>query len=85
MFMYMDMALKRDEDEAEKKKAEHFINYLIAMYTQPSFGKTDQQFENNKKKFIESITPKLESKGPAKVYQWDEELMKRLKAQQDNQ
>jgi hypothetical protein len=76
MLMYMDMALKRDEDEPEKKKAEHFINYLIAMYTQPSFGKTDQQFESSKKKFVESITPKLENAEPAKEQEWDADHMK---------
>lgn len=81
MFMYMDMALKRDEDEAEKKKAEHFINYLIAMYTQPSFGEKNQQFESNKKKFVESITPKLGNAESEKVQDWDADHMKYVQQQ----
>jgi len=83
MLMYMDMALRRDEDEAEKKKAEHFINYLIALYTAPSFGqKRDSKFEQGRKELLESITPKPKVEGPAKVYQWDYEKLKRIKNQQ---
>ncbi|PAE17294.1 hypothetical protein CHH91_04625 [Virgibacillus sp. 7505] len=86
MLMYMDMALRRDEDLVEQKKAEQFIQYLIAMYTRPpAMGeKRDHKFEQGKREFVESLKPKLpENKGPAKVYQWDEELMKRLAAQQN--
>lgn len=72
--------------EAEKEQAKMWISYLTALFTQPSLGgKEDPQFAQARKEFIETIKPKKkdELKGPAKVYEWDENLMKKLKEKQD--
>lgn len=79
----MSYTMDAIEAEDEKEKARMFISFLSNFYAQQPMGK-DQKFEQGRQKFIESIQPKTPKKaaGPAKVYQWDEELMKRLAAQQ---
>ncbi|WP_313429800.1 hypothetical protein [Siminovitchia terrae] len=79
LLKFMDMKLEEDEREAEKEKARVWLDFLVATFTQPSFEK-DHKFEQAKREFIQSIQPK-ENKGPAKVYDWDFELMKRLQNQ----
>lgn len=86
---YMSMKIKQEEQEAEKEQAKMWINYLTAVFTQPSFGgKEDPQFARSRKEFVDSIMPQKkepvkELNGPAKVYEWDENLMKKLKEKQD--
>lgn len=86
---YMHMKIKQEEQEAEKEQAKMWINYLTALFTQPSLGgKEDPQFARAKKEFVDSLMPKPKQKqeqlnGPAKVYDWDFEKMKALKAKQD--
>lgn len=82
----MNMKSKQEEMEAEKEQAKMWIAYLTAVFTQPSLGgKEDPNFARARKEFIDSITPKprIEEKGPAKVYEWDDNLMKKLKEKQD--
>lgn len=81
MFMYMDMALKRDEDEAEKKKAEHFINYLIALYTAPTFGGKNPELERGRKELVESLKPKREIQSIPTNQDWDADHMKYVQQQ----
>lgn len=78
----MDMELTKEEQEGEKERARVWLNYLVNVFTQQSFGKEDPKFAQAKKEFIESIKPP-EKKGPAKIYDYDFELMKRLKASQE--
>ncbi|WP_128738587.1 hypothetical protein [Lederbergia galactosidilytica] len=73
----MDLQLEKEEQEAEKEKARVWLNYLTAMFTQPSYGKEDPKLTQARNDFIKAIQPKQEH-GPAKVYDWDFELMKRL-------
>lgn len=77
----MDLQLEKEEQEAEKEKARVWLDFLVATFTQPSFEK-NPKFEQAKKEFIQTIQPK-DNKGPAKVYDWDFELMKRLKNQNE--
>lgn len=79
---YMDMEMKNDEAEAEKERARHWLQFLIHTFTAPSLGKEDPQFLKNKQEFIEVLKP-VPKKEPTKIYDWDEELMKRLIAQQE--
>lgn len=77
LLKFMEMKLEEDEQEAEKEKARVWLNFLVATFTQPSFGEKDPKFEQAKREFVQSIQPSA-PKGPAKVYDWDFELMKRM-------
>ncbi|ANU13462.1 hypothetical protein B481_1993 [Planococcus halocryophilus Or1] len=82
LLQFMDMELKKENQQAERERARVWLNYLVNVFTQPSMGKEDPKFAMAKKEFIESIKPE-QKKGQAKVYEYDFELMKRLKASQE--
>lgn len=81
----MDLHFTEQEQETEKEKTKAFLQYLIASYTAPTFGKPDAGFEKDRKAFEdmlkpEHLKPKAITEGqPAIVYDWDEEVMKRYK------
>ncbi|MER2090922.1 MAG: hypothetical protein ABS920_14380 [Sporosarcina sp.] len=81
LLKFMDLHLEKDEQEAEKERARVWLNYLTTVFTQPSFGKEDAQLTQARRDFIKAIQPE-QKPGPAKVYDWDFELMKRLKAKE---
>ncbi|WP_342512790.1 hypothetical protein MKY34_19615 [Sporosarcina sp. FSL K6-1522] len=78
---FMDLHLEKEEQEAEKERARVWLNYLTTIFTQPSYGKEDPQFKRARQDFIKAIQPEQKAE-PAKVYNWDFELMKRLKAKE---
>lgn len=82
LFQFMDLELKKEEQEAERERARTWLNYLVNVFTQPSYGKEDPKFAQAKKEFIDTIKPQ-EIKGPPKVYDYDFELLKRLKQGQE--
>lgn len=80
------MQKESDEHEAEKEKFKIWLNYLTSVYTQPSYGKEDPKFAQGKRDFIDTIKPSPPpSNRPAIVYDWDDEVMKRLKARQEGE
>lgn len=80
---YMDMEMQNSEAEHEKERARVWLNFLVATYTAPSMGgKEDPKFVEGKKQFIEAIKPE-EKRGPTKIYDWDDEVMKRLTLAQE--
>lgn len=81
---YMNMELKSEEMEAEKERAKERVNYLIAVFSQPSSGKESADYKKGKKELLEMLFPKpKEIRGPAKVYEWDDNLMKRITERQN--
>lgn len=83
LLQHMQYVMDADEQEVEREKARAFIQFMTTMYASPSMGEEDAQFKKGRQDFLETIRPKsTEKKGPAKVYEWDEELIKRLAATQ---
>jgi hypothetical protein len=82
----MAFELEREEDEYEREQARLFIEFLIHVYSQRPQGKEDGQFIQERKNFIESIKPQKKRKqrepDQPKIYNWDEEMLKRLKSKQ---
>ena len=81
LLKFMDLQLEKEEKEAEKERARVWLNYLTTVFTQPSHGKEDAKLTQARREFIKAIQPE-QKPGPAKVYDWDFELMKRLKAKE---
>lgn len=84
LLKFMSLTLEQQEMEAEREKARVYLNYLANVYAQPSMGKEDAQIKQGRKEFLDSITPKLpgSAKGQAQVFDWDENLMKKIAARQ---
>lgn len=78
----MDIALSEGEADAEKERSRAWMQFLIQSFTAPSFGGADPSFEQAKKEFIDVIKPKPALNEPTKIYQWDEEVLKRYKQKQ---
>lgn len=81
----MAAEMERDEAEQERERARLFMEFLIAVYAQRPQGKEDSDFARERKKFVEQLKPKTKQeprKIETKVYDWDEEMLKRLKAKQ---
>ena len=88
LLRYMGMQMTKEEQEAEKEQAKMWINYLTAMFTQPSFsGKEDPQFVQARKEFVEQLKPKAKKpktgEQSSKVIEWDFGKLQQLKAKQD--
>lgn len=82
LLQFMDLELKKEEQEAERERARVWLSYLVNVFSQPSYGKEDPKHTQAKKEFLDTIKPQ-EKKGPAKVYDYDFELLKRLKQGQE--
>lgn len=80
----MAAELETDEAEQERERARLFMEFLIAVYAQRPQGKEDRDFAEARKRFIEELKPqeRKPKRIETKVYDWDEELLKRLKTKQ---
>lgn len=76
---YMDAAVSDDEAAAEKEKARYYFQYLINLFTAPSFGKEDSEFARSRQEFLKTITPAM----PAKEYEYDDDIFEQLAKQQE--
>lgn len=77
--------MERDEVEAEKDRARLYMEFLIAVFAQRPQGKEDSDFARERQKFVEQLKPKKTDEPKqieTKVFDWDEELLKRLQAKQ---
>ncbi|MEK4303624.1 hypothetical protein [Oceanobacillus sp. FSL K6-0251] len=66
----MDMALEKEESEAEHERAKMYIQYLSNVYSQKQEGK-NPQFERDRKEFEKMLNPQKERKETNKTYEWD--------------
>lgn len=90
LLKYMNMQMTKEEMEAEKEQAKMWINYLTAVFTQPSFGgEEDPSFTQAKKEFANFLMPKqkqLPNEPPnpeAEKAEWNFNQIEQLKAQQE--
>ena len=76
--------MEQDEHEAEKERARLYMEFLIAIYAQRPQGKEDRDFAEARKQFADKLKPqeRKPERVETKVYDWDEELLKRLKTTQ---
>ena len=78
----MDMALEKDEEEAEKEKHRIWMQYLSLIYSQKSEGKEPAKLSQARNEFVKSIQPTVkneQNKVPAKVYHWDFKKLEQFK------
>ena len=79
---FMDMALEQEQSEAEHERAKMYIQYLSNVFSQQQEGKPDPKFMQAKREFEKMLKPET-PQGPAEIYDWDFERMKRLKIEQE--
>ncbi|MBP3950342.1 hypothetical protein [Bacillus suaedae] len=79
---YMDMALTKEENQAEKERYLIWMQYLTQIYSQRPQEKEPPQLKQARKDFVQAIKPMDKSKPKEKVYQWDFERLKKLQQQQ---
>lgn len=81
----MDMELEKDEAEAEKERYRIWMHYLSLLYSQRPEGKEPPKLKQARDEFVNAIKPQEKQPdqiGPAKVYDWDFEKLKRIQQQQ---
>ncbi|GIO25092.1 hypothetical protein J11TS1_36730 [Oceanobacillus sp. J11TS1] len=67
----MDMALEKEEAEAEHEKAKMYIQYLSNIFAQQQ-EKPTPEFARARKEFENKLRPKnRKEKGPSEQYEWD--------------
>ncbi|MCP3026601.1 hypothetical protein [Halobacillus sp. A5] len=87
LLKFMDMELQQEETESEKEQHRMWLNYLSMIYSQRPEGKEPPRLQKAREDFHNVIKPKdkvkpSEQYGPAKVYDWDFERLKRIQQQQ---
>lgn len=83
----MDMELEKDEGEVEKEQHRLWMNYLSLIYSQRPEEKEPPSKKRAREEFVETLKPKQKPSsqqqlGPAEVYDWDFERLKRIQQKQ---
>lgn len=70
VLQYMDMELTHDEQQANQKQAEMWINYISMVLSQPEEGQPDPERRKAREELQRILMPKNEE-APSKKLLWD--------------
>lgn len=72
---FMEMALKKEEEEVEKEKTKYYMQYLITMFAQAPQGEEKAEQKNMRRQFLDTIRPR-EKEQQRKQFDWPDEVKK---------